>query len=430
MSKLRAVSLLLFFISLLKKDKDIEEWKEVPGYRKYKVSSHGKILLQNGKISKCQKDPDGYVYVGLSKKRVCRVIGIHVLVARAFHSNPENKKTVDHIDRNPSNNHFKNLRWATQAEQNKNRDTSKVRERACQKIEQRTKAGELIRTWSGKTEFMEKFEEEFGRKPNYDSLNVALSKQRKSYLGYNLRYAEKDILDGEIWIKLEYKEKTFMVSTMGRVRIHTLNRNREYYYAGATYGMTDASNYKLVSGCRVNIMVALTFIDNPDPERKIFVNHINGIKDDNRVENLEWTTPKENSQHARDNLPHNQENVCRKIQQINLQGEVVAEYDSASQAAREIGGNNAAIGHVLAGRNKTSKGYFWIYKGDPIPDQLPKKAPLIRKIFQKDSEGKILNEFDSITSAAEILSYQRGPISKCCNEEKELYHGFKWEFAT
>ena len=46
---------------------------------------------------------------------------VHRLIAETFIDNPENKKTVDHIDGNKQNNCAENLRWATMKEQLANR---------------------------------------------------------------------------------------------------------------------------------------------------------------------------------------------------------------------------------------------------------------------------------------------------------------------
>ena len=50
---------------------------------------------------------------------------VHVLVAREWVENPDNKRCVDHIDGNKANNHLENLRWASHSENSRNQKKHK-----------------------------------------------------------------------------------------------------------------------------------------------------------------------------------------------------------------------------------------------------------------------------------------------------------------
>jgi hypothetical protein len=104
-------------------------WRDISGYEgSYQVSSLGQIKSLKRKkwngfdyqevIEKLlsQKSHKGYKYVNLCINSHQKMIGVHRLVAIAFVPNPENKRYVNHIDNNPSNNLLENLEWVTQKE--------------------------------------------------------------------------------------------------------------------------------------------------------------------------------------------------------------------------------------------------------------------------------------------------------------------------
>lgn len=116
-----------------------EIWKDIEGFEGlYQVSSFGNIksLPRNGtvcfpKILKPGKDSNGYLFVTLSRDNTKKHCSIHVLVARAFVPNPQNKPTVNHEDGVKTNNMYTNLTWMTYKEQLEHSLRTGLRKQQC-----------------------------------------------------------------------------------------------------------------------------------------------------------------------------------------------------------------------------------------------------------------------------------------------------------
>ena len=107
---------------------------------------------------------------------------------------------------------------------------------------------------------------------------------------------------------------------------------------------------------RVHRLVALYFIDNPN--NLPYVNHKDGDKTNNKVENLEWCTAKENDAHARRTGLKNQE---KPIIAKNIETNETLAFKSVTEAGAFLGINKGTICKVLKGKRNQTHGYKFYY---------------------------------------------------------------------
>ncbi len=281
-----------------------EIWKPVHIEKyenRYMISNFGNVknaetnyVLSTGNLR------SGYRSTTLYNNGKNKAFKVHILVANAFLEKPKNKnkKWVNHKDGNKLNNHIDNLEWVTPRENVIHGFKTGLIKSLERKVCQYTKEGNLIKTFNS---IKEAYEETGIRGEGIVKVCRGYRNTAGGYVWKYFKIYDREKLD-ENKPKLQKQIKDFpnyYVTDDGRVlskrykKYLKPHKNADGYFHVQLNKVVDGK--RITKDYLIHRLIALAFIDNP--ENKPTINHINSIKTDNRLENLEWTTHSENAFH-------------------------------------------------------------------------------------------------------------------------------------
>ncbi len=158
----------------------------------------------------------------------------------------------------------------------------------------------------------------------------------------------------EVWKDIEGYEGLYQVSSFGRVKKVTTGRILKGGKHAKGYLLVGLYKNNIRSSKTIHRLVAEAFI--PNPENKPEVNHIDENKTNNSLDNLEWMTTKENTNHGTRN-----KRMSIPIIATNLKTGEVEDFYGSNECARQLGLQASHITDVLKGRRKQTGGFTFKY---------------------------------------------------------------------
>ncbi len=258
-----------------------EEWRGLEEFPGYKVSTLGRLMLSSGRISTARPNPEGYVRTSFASATYTRThVYVHILVATAWIPNTEKKPVVNHINGIRHDNRPCNLEWTTVSENTGREKKLFARTtHAGRPILQYDKEGTFLRRWDKGIDAATAF----GVKPG--SIAYLCKGVKPCPKGFIWRYEDVTDLPGEVWTWSQFKGEPIPVSSFGRICTPTGKR---------TFGSICGTGYMVYKATRIHRLVCYGFCPRSDWE-SLDVDHKDGNKTNNHVDNLEWVTSAENT---------------------------------------------------------------------------------------------------------------------------------------
>ncbi len=462
--------------------------KDIPEYEgRYAATKKGKIYSYRKKDYLKPYLNGKYYQIVLSKNKDRITHRVNILVAQAYIPNPDNLPIVNHIDGDTHNNRRSNLEWVSHARSIEHARETGLNKGYTRKVCQINDNGDVIRVFDSVKEASEsvvggsaishackgkrlKVKGYYWKYESDENWKMPVSKRFKRVqrtdaktgeitifetsndaaascgcsppsirnacngvidvlYGYRWKYLPREdpepdplFVESRAWKQVE-GFPTYRISSNGRLYSDWAKQLRS---------LSDNNGYKRVELCHegekkrtsIHQLVAEHYHENPSDKKK--VNHKNGEKGDNRLENLEWSTQSENAQHAYDTGLNK---GSKPVVQYDLNGNFMVRYKSATEAGKKTDIPNCQISKVCQGTSVTAGKYLWRFEGDTL-DKIPEKiCHHRRKVVRIDDNGNEMI-FNSLIAAAKASGGKdHSYIGKICRGVNGKAYGYEWKYA-
>ncbi len=165
----------------------------------------------------------------------------------------------------------------------------------------------------------------------------------------------------EIWVRVK-EYPNYEVSTYGNIRNIKTLRVLKYYLRNG-YPSVSLSNNGIIKTVNIHRIVGISFLEKND----LVINHKDGNKENNHVENLEFVSYKNNTLHAIENkLTKIHVNKVKQYKMENNELIYINEFSSIKEASIKSGISDKHIGSVCRGNRKSTGGYIWKYSDKEV----------------------------------------------------------------